>query len=97
MNKASAVSLILFLICGVNTCGRSTNESKVESKAKEEINSLEKGATSELKGLEKDYKTLEGESDYKKALEKEPEAPPDAVKEPMGGEGFGEREVLPPG
>jgi hypothetical protein len=96
MNITFVIMLILFLMFGGYCCGRSNDGSKVESKAKEEVKSLEKEATGEVKELEKDYKVLEGEKDYKKALEEEPKAPPDAIKEPMGGKGFEERDVSPP-
>jgi hypothetical protein len=96
MNITFVILLIVFLMFEGLSCGRSKDESRVESKAKEEVKSLGKEATGEVKELEKDYKVLEGEKDYRKALEKEPKAPPDAIKEPMGGKGFEERDVSPP-
>lgn len=97
MDNIVAILLMLLMSCGGLACGRSDDsKSGVESKAKEEVKLLEKEATREATEVEKDYKVLEGEKDYKKALEEEPKAPPDAIKEPMGGKGFGERDVSPP-
>jgi len=52
MCKTCIVMLILGLIIGGNSCGRSTEKYKVESKAMEEAKSLEKDAYKEAKNLE---------------------------------------------
>lgn len=96
MRKACVVIVILLLALGGYACGRSNDESGVESKAMEEIKSLEKKASGEVKKLEEDYRVLEAEKDYKKALEEEPKAPPEAMEEAEGGVILGERLASPP-
>jgi hypothetical protein len=91
MNRTSVVLLIMFLMLGVYACGRSNDESGVESKAKGEIKSLGKKASGEVKEVEEDYRVLEAEKDYEKALKEEPKAPPEAFEEPMEGDNFGEK------
>ena len=91
MNRICMVLLILFLVLGGYTCGRSNDESGVESKAMEEINSLAKKASGVVKKLEEDVKVLKVERDYEKALEEEPKPPAGEIEGAEGallGEGF---------
>ena len=85
MNRISVVLLILFLMIGGYTGGCSNDESGVGSKVKEEVKSLEKKASGEVKKPEEAYRVLEGEKDYKKYLEEEPKAPPETMEEGAGG------------
>ena len=96
MNRICMVLLILFLMLGVYTCGRSNDESGVESKVMEEIKSLEKKASGVVKKIEEDYRVLEGEKDYKKALKEEPKAPAEAREEGVGGVVLGGGLASPP-
>ncbi|KPJ86844.1 MAG: hypothetical protein AMS17_10785 [Spirochaetes bacterium DG_61] len=96
MRKTCVVIVILLLALGGYTCGRSNDESGVESKVTEEVKSLEKKASGEVKKLEEDYKVLEAEKDYRKALEEEPKAPPEAIEEAEGGVSLEEGLASPP-
>ena len=96
MNKICVVMLILGLLLVGTSCGRSNEKSEVESKIVEEVKSLEKKASGEVKKLEKDVKLLrEGEKDYEKALEEEPKPPADAM-EGVEGALLGEEFDSPP-
>ena len=86
MKRVSMILLILFLLLGGYACGRSGDKSGVESNAKEEVQSLEQKASGEVKNVEEDYRTLEEEKDYKKALEEEPKAPPVVLEEGKEGD-----------
>jgi len=92
MKRTSVILLALFLIIGGYTCGCTNEKSEIESKAKEATKSLEENVAGEAKKLEKDYRVLETEKDYKKALEEEPKAPPEQLAEGEAGalsaEGF---------
>ena len=57
----------------------------MESIVEEEVKSLEKKASGEVKKLEENYRVLEAEKDYKKALEEEPKAPPSVLEEGKAG------------
>jgi hypothetical protein len=93
MKRTSMVLLILFLIIGGYTCGCSNDKPGVESKVKEAVKSLEDNVVGEAEKLEEDYRVLEAEKDYKRALEEEPKAPPEAMEGPgVVGEGL----VSPP-
>jgi hypothetical protein len=84
MNRTGIAVVIIFLVLGGYSCGRSDDKSEVESKVKKEVKALEKKASGEVKKQEDHYKTLEAEKDYEKALEEEPKAPAEAI---MGEEG----------
>ena len=80
MNKICVVMLILGLLLVGTNCGRSNEKSEVESKVVEEVKSLEKKASGEVKKLEEDIKVLEEEKDYEKELEEAPKLPAEAMK-----------------
>ena len=85
MNRICMVLLFLFLALGGYTCGRSNDESGVESKVEREVQSLEKDVSGEVKKAEDDYGTLEAEKDYVKDLKKEPKASPEVLEDAAGG------------
>ena len=96
MNRTGIAVVIILLLLGGYSCGRSDDKSEVESKVKKEVKALEKKASGEVKELEEHYKTLEAEKDYGKLLEEEPKAPAEAIGEGMGEEGVLLGEELDP-
>jgi len=84
MKRTSVVLLIVFLIIGGHICGCSDDKSEVESKAKDAVKSLENKVIGEVKKIEQDYRVLEAEKDYKKALEAESKLQPEAINEADG-------------
>jgi len=91
MNRICMVLLILFLVLGGYTFGRSNDESGVESKAMEEIKYLKKKASGVVKKLKEDVRVLKVERAYEKALEEEPKPPAGEIEGAEGallGEGF---------
>jgi Skp family chaperone for outer membrane proteins len=81
MNRTCIAAAIIFLLLGGYSCGRSDEKSEVGSKVKEEVGTLANKVSGEVKKLEEDYKVLEAEKDYEKALEEEPKAPAEAMGE----------------
>ena len=81
MKRLLLVWVVLFLIIGGYTCGCSNDKHGVESKAKEAVKSLEENVAGEVKKLEKDYRVLEAEKDYKKALEAESKLQPETMND----------------
>ncbi len=96
MKRTSMILLALFLIIEGYTCGCSNDKSKIESKAKEVTKSLEEKVAGEAKKLEKDYRVLEAEKDYKKALEEESKLQPEGMNETGGKVVLGEELASPP-
>jgi hypothetical protein len=84
MKRLLLVWVVLFLTIGGYTCGCSNDKPGVESKTKEAIKSLEENVAGEVKKLEKDYRVLEAEKDYKKALEAESKIQPETMNETDG-------------
>ena len=60
------------------------------------MKSLEKKVTGEVKNLEEDYRVLEGEKNYRKALEEEPKPPAGAIEGAQTGVLLGEEFGSPP-
>ena len=96
MKRTSAILLALFLIIGGYTCGCSNDKSAIESKTKEATKSLEEDVTGKAKKLEDDYRVLEAEKDYKKALEEESKLQPKGMNETDGKVVLGEELASPP-
>jgi len=61
MNKLCIVIVIVQLMLGGYCCGRSDDKSEVETKVKEDVESLENKAAGEVKHLEGDIGLLEGD------------------------------------
>ena len=80
MKRTGIVVLLIFLVFSGYSCGRSDDQSDMESKVKEEVETLKEKASGEAKELEEHYKTLEAEKDYEKALEEEPKPPAEAME-----------------
>jgi predicted nucleotidyltransferase len=83
MNRSGIALVIILLLFGGYACGRSGDQSDVESKVKEEVESLKEKAAGEVKKVEEDYRTLEAEKDFVKVLEEEPR-PPDGAMDEVG-------------
>ena len=83
MNRACIAVAIILLVLGSSSCSRSGDQSDVESKVKQEVESLNEKAAGEVKKVEEDYRTLEAEKDYAKDLEEEPK-PPDGAMDEVG-------------
>jgi hypothetical protein len=81
MNRACITVVITLLVLGGSSCSRSGDQSDVESKVKEEVETLEKKAAGEVKKAEEDYRVLEAEKDYAKEIEEEPKPPAGAMDE----------------
>jgi hypothetical protein len=96
MKRTSLILLALFLTIEGYTCGCSSDKSGVESKAKEATKSLKENVVGEVKNLEDDYKVLEAEKDYKKALEEEAKLQPEGMNETDGQVVLGEELASPP-
>jgi len=94
MNRTGIAVVIILLLLGGYSCGRSDDKSEVESKVKKEVKALEKKASGEVKELEEHYKTLEAEKDYGKLLEEEPKVPAGGMDDV--GAVFEEEGVEPP-
>ena len=84
MKRPSVILLIVFLIIGGHICGCFDDKSEVESKVKEAVKSLENKVVEEVKEIEQDYRILEAEKDYKKALEAESRLQPETMNEADG-------------
>jgi RNase H-fold protein (predicted Holliday junction resolvase) len=83
MNRSGIALVIILLLFGGYACGRSGEKSDVESKVKQEVESLKEKAAGEVKKVEEDYRTLEAEKDFVKVLEEEPR-PPDGAMDEVG-------------
>ena len=81
MNRTCIAVAIIFLLLGGYSCGRSGEKSEVGSKVKEEAETLKGKASGEVKKIEEDYKVVEVNKDYEKALEEEPKDPAGAIPE----------------
>ena len=81
MNRTCIAAAIIFLLLGGYSCGRSGEKSEVGSKVKEEVETLKGKVSGEVKKLEEDYRVVEVNKDYEKALEEEPKDPAGAVQE----------------
>jgi hypothetical protein len=79
MNRTGIAVVIISLVLGGYSCGRSDDKSEVESKVKEEGEAMVNKVSGEVKKVEDDYKVLEAEGDYEKELEEEPKAPGEAM------------------
>ena len=81
MNRTCIAAAIIFLLLGGYSCGRSGEKSEVGSKVKEEAETLKGKVSGEVKKIEEDYRVVEVNKDYEKALEEEPKAPAEAMGE----------------
>ena len=91
MNRTCIAAVIILLLLGGYSCGRSGEKSEVGSKVKEEAETLKGKVSGEVKKIEEDYRVVEVNKDYEKALEEEPKAPAEAMGEEgdlLTGEGF---------
>ena len=81
MNRTGIAAVIFLLLLGGYSCGRSGEKSEVGSKVKEEVETLKGKVSGEVKKLEEDYRVVEVDKDYEKALKEEPKDPAGAVQE----------------
>ena len=84
MKRPSVISLIVFLIIGGHIYGCFDDKSEVESRAKDAVKSLDNKVVGKVKNIEEDYRVLEAEKDYKKALEAESKLQPETMNEADG-------------